>query len=217
MKKQEIPRQKEFIFQRGGKREGAGRPKKKKTKMCPQVHLKREAVGKYPVHITLRLVDGLPSLRSKKMYRLFKMALLKGQCFGLNICHFSLLKNHFHLICEADDESGISKGMQSIAISLAKKINFECRRKGKVFFDRYHIHILKTLREVRTTLRYVLLNAAKHLKRAPYVDPYSSGCVFLDWKKLIGKKLRCCYSSEIAVIVSRPQYFGLKVGWKVSC
>ena len=53
-------------------------------------------------------------------------------------------------------------------------------RKGKVFADRYHDRVLRTPREVRNALAYVMHNARKHAAEgrhvsAPHaIDGYSS-------------------------------------------
>jgi hypothetical protein len=52
--------------------------------------------------------------------------------------------------------------MQGLAIRGANAFNRLWQRKGAVFADRYHDHILKTPREVRNALCYVLANGKKH-------------------------------------------------------
>ena len=53
-------------------------------------------------------------------------------------------------------------------------------RKGRVFADRYHAHVLKSPREVARALRYVLTNFAHHAQAwgeqlsATFIDPFSS-------------------------------------------
>ena len=49
-------------------------------------------------------------------------------------------------------------------------------RKGKVFSDRYHAHILKTMAEVRNVLHYIEHNHRKHVPGLPrdYKDPFVS-------------------------------------------
>jgi hypothetical protein len=78
--------------------------------------------------------------------------------------------------------------MQSFQISAAKHINREYsvkaeltdRRRGNVFVDRYHQEIIKTPRQARRSLAYVLNNWRKHKEdRADFatdwpIDPYSS-------------------------------------------
>ena len=57
---------------------------------------------------------------------------------------------------------------------------------GSVFKGRYHLHVLKTPKEVRNALEYVLLNLSKHQKLIEYVDEFSSGKTFKEWQKLLG-------------------------------
>jgi hypothetical protein len=53
-------------------------------------------------------------------------------------------------------------------------------RRGSVFADRYHAHVLRTPREVAHAIRYVLGNYAHHARqrgeqvRGEFVDPFSS-------------------------------------------
>src|SRR5690606_23810810 len=53
-----------------------------------------------------------------------------------------------------------------LSIRIAKAVNRVLNRCGKVFGDRYHARALKTPRETRFALRYVLLNIKKHLAQA---------------------------------------------------
>jgi REP element-mobilizing transposase RayT len=81
---------------------------------------------------------------------------------GMRICHYSVQSNHLHLIVEAPDAEALSRGMQGLAVRIARRINRHMRRQGTVFKDRYHARALKTAWQVRIALRYVLLNARKH-------------------------------------------------------
>ena len=49
--------------------------------------------------------------------------------------------------------------MQGLLIRIAKGLNKLWMHKGSVFADRYHDRILRTPREVRSALAYVLQNA----------------------------------------------------------
>ena len=103
----------------------------------------------------------------------------------MRIIHDSVQGNHLHLIVEAEDQAALSRGMQGLAIRLARRLNALARRHGPVFVDRYHSHPLKTPREVRNALVYVLANFRKHSQktRAPGVDPFSSGAWFEGWRR----------------------------------
>jgi hypothetical protein len=61
--------------------------------------------------------------------------------------------------------------MQGLGVRLARAINRAMGSRGKVFSDRYHDRILRTPREVRFALRYVLLNARKHRSLPPHGQP----------------------------------------------
>ncbi len=98
------------------------------------------------------------------------------ECFGFRLVHYAVLANHLHLVVEAGDSRSLSRGMQGLAVRMARALNRAWRRRGKVFAERFHAHVLKTPREVRNALRYVLENARRHgawLRRGG-VDPFSS-------------------------------------------
>jgi len=87
--------------------------------------------------------------------------------------------NHLHLIVEAEDARSLSRGLQGLSIRLARRVNRELARTGRVFGDRYHAHILKSPREAFQAIRYVLENWAIHAARAGEpppsgVDPFCS-------------------------------------------
>jgi REP element-mobilizing transposase RayT len=149
----------------GGARKGAGRPPKGGT---PGVsHLRRPALSRHhPVHVTLRIVAGVPSLRGA-IFDKVRKALAEGQeRFGFRLVHFSVQSNHLHLIAEAADRRALSRGMQGISIRVARAVNGALSRAGRVFADRYHARALSTPRAAYFALRYVLLNARKHQRSA---------------------------------------------------
>jgi putative transposase len=98
----------------------------------------------------------------------------------MKMSEFSVQGNHIHLIVEAESKHALSRGMQGLAIRLAKGVNRASNRKGRVFADRYHAHILRTPAEVRNAVRYVCKNWHKHRRQQGrshhdrYIDPYSS-------------------------------------------
>ena len=70
-------------------------------------------------------------------------------------------------------------GARGLQIRLARTINRATGRRGRVMGDRYHVHTLRTPREVRFALVYVLGNFAKHQPLAPTLfDPCSSAGSF---------------------------------------
>jgi REP element-mobilizing transposase RayT len=134
--------------------------------------------------VTLRLRPGLPSLRRNLVRDRIRCALGDGrERFGFRLNQFSLQSNHVHLIVEADDGRALSRGMKGIAVRVARTLNRLWKRQGSVFSDRFHARPLRTPREVRSVLLYVLQNARHHGLRLLGVDPYSSDPWFDGWKR----------------------------------
>jgi hypothetical protein len=165
----------EFPLQRGGVRAGAG-PKRQSPR--PRVpHRARPALKKrFPVHVTLRLLPGLPSLRRQSSHDTLLDALVaSSDRFGLRVIHYSAQSNHLHLICEAENEAALAAGMLGLTVRIARALNHEWLRKGPVFADRYHARVLETPIEVKLALLYVLLNAVHHGIELPSgIDRFSS-------------------------------------------
>ena len=165
----------------GGKRKGAGR-KRTPGRRTGVAHRARPAHrAAHPVHVTLRARSGLPPLRDRAVFAQMKEAIrgasrspAVGQSF--RVVQFSVQNDHVHLIVEASDSDCLGRGVQGLAIRLARAINRTLVQLGKVWGDRYHARALRTPREVRTAIVYVLMNAKKHLRRAAAdgIDPMSS-------------------------------------------
>jgi REP element-mobilizing transposase RayT len=49
------------------------------------------------------------------------------------VVHFSVQRDHLHLIVEASDRRALSRGMQGLSIRVARAANGELGRKGRVF------------------------------------------------------------------------------------
>src|SRR5204862_6807235 len=87
---------------------------------------------------------------------------------------------------EADDARGLGRGMKGLCVRIARALNRLWKRVGSVFSDRYHARVLRTPREVRNALNYVLHNAARHGSRLGGPDPCSSGAWFDGWRHDLG-------------------------------
>ncbi len=204
-------RQAELAFPSwGGARKGAGRKRKSEKPTVP--HARRPALAaRHPVHVTLRIAPGLPTLRNGKAYRFLEQAFRGGrERFGFRLVHFAVLSNHLHLVVEAEGTPSLSRGMQGLAVRLARAINRAWRRAGTVFAERYHAHVLRSPREVRNALAYVLGNARKHgawLRRGA-LDSFSSGRWFDGWS---GTK-RALWLDGAPVARARTWLLG--VGWR---
>jgi REP element-mobilizing transposase RayT len=170
----------------GGWRPGAGRPRGRKV----IAHDRRPTfTAGVPQHVTLRLAEGVPSIRRERTARVVRAAILAGgHRDDFRVIELNVLGNHLHLLVEADDERALARGMQGLNVRLARRLNAVLGRRGPLFATRYHARALRTPREVRAAIRYVLLNARHHaaergvrLARC-WVDPFSSAPWFDGWR-----------------------------------
>jgi REP element-mobilizing transposase RayT len=167
----------------GGARKGAGRkPSGKKAMLA---HRARPSLAsRHPVHVTLRLLPGLESLRTKNKVLAIRAAMRAAKVgAGFRLVHFTIQGNHLHLLVEAKDSASLSRGVAALEIRIARTFNRLCERSGRVFADRFHARALKTPKEVRACLAYVLLNSNRHAAKAnDRLDPCASGLHFDGWK-----------------------------------
>jgi putative transposase len=109
------------------------------------------------------------------------------------------------LLVEADTPTGFDRGMRGLAVRVAKAVNRARGRHGRVWADRYHARALRTPREVRNALVYVLSNVRKHLSRVRGVDPCSSARWFDGWKGL---------GAVVTSPLPRARTWLVAVGWR---
>ncbi len=174
-----------FPARHGGPREGAGRKRKPGRRRVE--HATRPIVKQdWPVHVTVRLKRDVPRLRNFTLAKVLRRAFVTGcNKEGFRICQFSIQGNHIHLICEATERERLSRGIQGWSVRVARGVNAHAGRKGSLFDDRYHVEVIKTPRQMRNTLCYVLQNARRHDeyldRRYHGVDPFSSAWWFDGW------------------------------------
>jgi REP element-mobilizing transposase RayT len=214
------------LFRHGGKRRGAGRkPSGVRARECHAARL--EFKPSQPLHVVMRVVREVGSLRRRDMYKALREATITvAMRQQMRIVHVSLQRDHVHMIVEAEHKAALAKGMQGFMISAAKHINRALgnggpRRRGSVFNDRYHVEVITSPTQARHTLGYVLGNWRKHqedrrgLASTWLVDPFSTGVLFADWKELDGRpwmwSIREGYDP---MIVFRPRTWLLAEGWK---
>jgi len=116
---------------------------------------------RHPVHITLRRSRLLPSMREESLFRALRHALCRTPRSWFRVLQFSVQSDHIHLV-EARDTPSLSRGMTGLSVRLARAYNAALRRRGHLWSERFHSRALKTPREVRNGLVYVLMNRRKH-------------------------------------------------------
>lgn len=151
-----------FKGKKGGRRPGSGR---KRIHSKGVAHREREKIKPTtPLHINFKYKT---YIKNKICLRLLKKAILNSRKHGLRIIHFSLQSNHVHLIVEAETNQILTKGMRSLTVTFAKGLD-----RGRVQLDRFHLHVLKSLRETKNAVHYVLFNSQKH--GSSRIDEYGS-------------------------------------------
>ena len=173
----------------GGARKGAGR--KPSSPRPPVQHVRRPRVPGYcPSLVTVRVRPNVPSLRSRAFIAVFGESLRRGCERGeFRVCQFSIQRDHVHLLVEATGKDALARGMKSVTMRLVWAASRAFGRRGPVLYGRYHLKVLRTPREVRNALAYLLMNVRKHWQRArgapPPVrlDAASSGGSFDGWRR----------------------------------
>jgi REP element-mobilizing transposase RayT len=145
-------------------------------------------------------------LRRQTVFIELQRAIGRTSRSWFRIVHFSVQANHVHLLAEGNDKVALSRGLMGVAIRLARAVNRVAGRRGSVWQDRYHARALRTPREVRNGIVYVLMNWKKHVPGAKGLDPCSSASSFTGW---IADP-----SSGPLVAVEPPATWLLRIGWK---
>ena len=231
MKRVAQPEQLVLFNQRGGKRRGAGRPPKGARAGSP--HKQRPYLhARNPVHVVLRVIPAVGSLRRRVAYHAIREATLTtARREDFRIVHLSIQRTHLHLLVEANDKAALASGMQGFQISAAKHLNAAIskgkpgpRRRGTVFPDRYHAEIITSPRQARHALKYVLSNWRKHGEdqmlpmREWKIDWFSSAAMFPGWAEYGPYEeepfLWRGPETYEPLVVSQPRTWLLRAGYK---
>ena len=163
----------------GGRRKRAGRkPVPGRRPPTPPCARPQHRAG-HPLHVTMRARSGLPSLRAARIFPRVRAAIAAGSRATFRIVHFSVQRDHVHLLCEGDDKRVVARGLIGLAVRLARAVTRALDRRGQIWGDRLHHRALASPREVRHGLVYVLMNFRKHMASPPAgLDPCSSAAWF---------------------------------------
>ena len=178
--------------------------------------------ARFPLHVTLKMKEDVPSLRRHGPLRIIQQAIREaGHHPYFRVVEFAVIRNHIHLIVEADGAGALAVGMHALEIRLARRLNRFFERRGKLFADRYHARHLETPREVRNAIRYVLSNQRAHEARRgerlnrDWIDPFSSAFWFDGWKDRV--RLREPRQRELLNVprpTAAPTVWLLTSGWR---
>ena len=157
------PQQQSFRW----KSRGGARRKPRPENVGLQPHVARpEFDHRLPVHVTMRAVRGVPSMRTQTVQKAVLTELSRASEKGFRLLHYSVQDDHLHSIAEADDAAALSRGMQRLASRIAMAVNALVGRRGRFWRERYHRRDLRKPRQYRNALVYVLFNIRKHTRGA---------------------------------------------------
>jgi putative transposase len=169
---------------------------------------------RHPIHVTMRAERRIPNLRRPVLFRELQRDFARASRASFRVVHFSVQSNHVHLVVEASDKASLSRGIAGLAIRLARSVNRVLSRRGRVWGDRYHARALRTPREVRHAIVYVLMNFRKHGgSPARGVDAMSSAAWFDGWKRWPQEPVKHAAANDAAP-VWRPRTWLARRGWR---
>ena len=149
----------------GGKRKGAGRKRPPGARRRVAHRARSPRSGREPLHVTWRMSEDLPSLRGPRCREHVRAVLASHRAGSdLRVVEWSAQRDHLHLVveCPAQGAAALANGLRSIASKLHRRLNRALGRRGPLLADRYHVHVLRSLREVVHAVRYVWTNAHHH-------------------------------------------------------
>jgi putative transposase len=207
----------------GGRRAGAGRKRGPgREGLVPRTARPRHD-PRNPVHVTKRAA-GAPDLRAQVPFRAIQTFLGRvSRRETIRVLHFSVQRDHIHLIVEASGSEELARGVQGISSGIARAVNRAVGRRGPLWRDRYHRHDLTTPRMVRNCIVYVLMNFRKHasedaIPHLQELDSRSSAAWFDGWDPragpLVAAVRRRGSVSEVPSPVSPPGTWLAARGWR---
>ena len=174
------------------------------------------------VHTILRVNATVGRLRRGPILQALRRSIsVIGAKPDFRVVHFSIQHNHVHFLVEAKTASSLSSGMQGVAVSATRAINRVMHRRGKVFEYRFHSTVIRSPRQARSCLAYVLNNWRRHREdersldaRLCPIDAYSSAPSFMGWNQALILDELPNWKGFIPVSGAPPETWLLREGWR---
>ncbi len=170
----------------GGRRPGAGRKPRGPLAGVPH-RVRAPHAAAHPVLVTFAGRAEAGSLRAPRVFPAIREAIAAGSGEGFRVVHFSVQPERVYLLVEARSRETLSRGVQGLAIRIARAANRVLGRHGRFWADRYRTRTSRTPQEVRQALVDVLLAFRRHDPEARGADPCSSGPWFTGWQPQRGR------------------------------
>lgn len=98
--------------------------------------------------------------------------------------------------------------MKGFSVRIARRLNLAYGRRGKVFDDRFHAHILRSPREVWNAIRYVQNNSRIHAERRGE-----------SWRHAVdrfaGGPCPKSFMARCRALIVEPRSFILRLAWNL--
>ena len=107
---------------RGGPRKGAGRKPVGRAGIVH--HVRRPHFSRLEIaHVTLRVREDVPSLRCRRLIGDLRSSLAEACERGdFRLVHYSIQRDHVHLIVEAENDDALGRGMKSLSCRIARSV-----------------------------------------------------------------------------------------------
>lgn len=107
------------------------------------------------MHVVLRSVEELPSLRTEALREALRESVHESQFDGLRIVQYAVRPDQVHLIIESDDAATLAAGLKGFGVRAARRVNRVVGRSGTVWAERHHRRELESPHEVRDASSYL--------------------------------------------------------------
>ena len=134
-------------------------------------------------HLYARGLDKMSLFKSQKDYKYFELLLEKYLTYGyidkrkygnyevlvtinsayehIELNCYTLMPNHFHLLCKTKTDTGITILMQRVLSVYSKYFNKKYKRRGTILEGSYRAVLIETERQLVHVSRYIHLNPLK--------------------------------------------------------
>ena len=146
----------------GGRRVGAGRKPSANPKVPHRARGAHDA--RWPVLVTFKRADGVPSLRGQR--RVVRECIGETAIEGFHVVLFAVAAARVDFVVEADDAASLRRGLRSLTIRIARRINAALGHHGHVWGERCGTRALSTSRDVADAVLEVL-GASREPVQAP--------------------------------------------------
>ncbi len=129
-------------------------------------HRPRDVSTCRPMHLTAKLLPGLPSLRRRGALAEFRRLRDRARGAGVRTVAYALMDDHIHWIVIAESRGALAAATRLVFGQLARRINRAAgRARGRVFADRFWSSSGRSVRQAFQMVAYVLRN------------PYEAACL----------------------------------------